>query len=52
MAVVSIINPILHATDAATGIALALMHLVVAAAWFVAVRRTNNNQPVPAYALR
>lgn len=52
VAVVSIINPILHATDAATGIALALMHLVVAAAWFVAVRRTNNNQPVPAYALR
>lgn len=43
VAVLSIISPILFATDLATGITLAVMHLVAGAAFFFAVQRSNKN---------
>lgn len=40
--VLSIINPIIFATDLASGIALALMHLIVGASWYLAVNYSNR----------
>lgn len=40
--VLAIINPILFAADWATGIALAVMHLIVGASWYLAVNWSNR----------
>ena len=42
VAVVSIIVPILFAEDVLSGIALALMHLIVGASWYLAVNNSNK----------
>lgn len=40
--VLAIINPIMFAADLASGIALALMHLIVGGSWYLAVNYSNR----------
>lgn len=40
--VVSLINPILYAADLASGIGLAVIHLIVGASWYLAVNNSNK----------
>ncbi|PQZ94815.1 hypothetical protein CQ018_05590 [Arthrobacter sp. MYb227] len=42
IAVISMINPILFAQDLASGIGLAVIHLVVGASWYLAVNYSNK----------